>query len=69
MAHETVEVILRRAREDGHFYQLLQSDPTTALEEYDLTRDERLALIGRDRAALEQLGVPADWADWFGVVH
>jgi hypothetical protein len=69
MASEALENVLRRARDDGHFYQLLQSEPTTALEGYDLSEDERLALIQRDRGALEALGVPADWADWFGVVH
>ncbi len=69
MASEALASVLRRARDDGHFYQLLQSEPTTALEGYDLSEDERLALIQRDRGALEVLGVPADWADWFGVVH
>ena len=69
MASEVLESVLRRARDDGHFYQLLQSEPTKALEGYDLSEDERLALIQRDRGALEDLGVPADWADWFGVVH
>ncbi len=69
MASETLERVLRRARDDDHFYQLLQSDPTTALAGYDLSEDERLALIQRDRGALEALGVPANWAHWFGVVH
>jgi hypothetical protein len=69
MARETVAAILQRAREDGHFYQLLQSSPTEALADYDLSADERLALIRRDRAALEALGIQRDWADWFGVMH
>ena len=58
-----------RARDDGHFNQLLQSEPTQALDGYDLSEDDRLALIQRDRGALEALGILADWADWFGVVH
>jgi hypothetical protein len=61
--------VLARAREDGHFYQLLQSDPATALAGEDLTQDERLALQDRDRSALLALGVPVEWADWWGIQH
>jgi hypothetical protein len=69
MSRHALEMVLKRAREDGHFYQLLQSDPPAALAEYDLSQDERLALIQRDRGALEQLGVRPEWADWFGTSH
>ena len=69
MSAQTLREILALAREDGHYFQLLQADPTTALAGYDLTPDERYALEQRDRGLLVQLGVPADWADWFGIQH
>ena len=69
MAKETVMAVLERARQDGHFFQLLQASPTEALAGYDLTRDERFALEERDRGALIDLGVPAEWAEWWGIQH
>jgi hypothetical protein len=67
MATETVNDLLSRARTDGVFYQALQAEPTRALEGYDLTQDERLALMRRDRAALLDLGVPIELVEWFAV--
>ncbi len=69
MASEALSAVLERARQDPHFYQLLQSDPARALADYPLSQTERLALLGRDRGALVELGVPVEWAHWFGVQH
>ena len=69
MSREALEAVLERAQADGHFYQLLQSDPVAALADYELTQDERLALVERDRGVLLQLGVRPDWAEWFGLAH
>ena len=69
MSRKVLESILVRARQDGHFYQQLQADPLEALDDYELSQDERLALIRRDRAALEALGIPREWTDWFAVQH
>jgi hypothetical protein len=69
MSKQAVMAVLERARADGHFYQLLQADPDTALAGYDLTRDEHLALLERDRTALLALGVPPEWADWWAIQH
>jgi hypothetical protein len=69
MTRQALTTVLERARQDGHFYQLLQAEPTTALGGYDLTQDERLALLERDRGALLALGVSEEWAEWWGVVH
>ncbi|HLH22844.1 MAG TPA: hypothetical protein VK066_09990 [Chloroflexota bacterium] len=69
MASQALMDVLARAREDGHFYQLLQSDPMTALAGDALTPDERRALQDRDRGALVALGVPAELAHWWGIQH
>lgn len=61
--------VLTRARTDPRFRQQLEAEPLQALADYPLSPDERYALIQRDRALLEQLGVADDWADWFGVQH
>jgi hypothetical protein len=69
MATNQLMALLARAREDGQFYQRLQSDPVVAPAGADLTQDELLALQERDRGALVALGVPTEWADWWSVQH
>ena len=69
MAITTVGAILERARTDGHFFQMLQAEPTKALEGYDLAQEERLALMRRDRAALLGLGLPIETVEWFAILH
>ena len=69
MSREVVEWILTRARQAPGYYQQLQANPTEALQGYDLSPDERLALIRRDGAALERLGIPREQTDWFVVQH
>ena len=63
----TLATVVERARADSHFLQLLHSDPQTALAEYDLSQIERIALIRRDRSALQQLGVPEEFAEQYGI--
>jgi hypothetical protein len=64
MATKALLAVLRRARADGRFYQLRQSEPPTALAGDGLTRDERLALQQRARGALLAPGAPIEWAAW-----
>lgn len=67
MTQQVLYDVLQRARTDGHFFQMLQAEPTTALADYELSQGERLALQRRDRAELLRLGVPIEWAEWFGI--
>jgi hypothetical protein len=51
-----VERVLRTASESGGFAAQLGSDPAI-LTGYELTRDERRALVGRDVEALRAMGI------------
>jgi hypothetical protein len=51
-----VERVLRTASDGGGFAAQLGSDPSI-LTGYDLTADERRALVGRDVEALRAMGV------------
>jgi hypothetical protein len=49
--------VLERASMDAAFRAQLQSDPQGALVGYELTGEERAALLARDADQLEELGV------------
>ena len=48
MSKEAVLAVLKRATEDTGFYGRLAQDSATALKEYELTSEERVALATAD---------------------
>jgi hypothetical protein len=56
---EGLTKVIERASTDATFRSKLQSDPTGALAGYDLTPDERAAVLSGDRGRIEALGVDA----------
>jgi hypothetical protein len=57
MSHETLIRVIQRASRDATFRGQLRRDPTAALAEYDLSDDERAALLPGDAGSLESRGV------------
>ena len=51
--------MVERASTDVNFRSQLQSHPESALKGYDLTGDERAALLSGDSSTLQSLGVDA----------
>ena len=66
MSIETLTQIVERASTDAAFRAQLQSSPERALAGYELTADERAALVGQDASRLEALGVDARLSKWGG---
>ena len=59
MSQEMLTKIVERLSTDEAYRQQLASNPEVALKGYDLTADERAALMSGDSAKLESLGVDA----------
>jgi hypothetical protein len=57
MTHTALVEVLERASVDATFRARIQSDPQDALAGYDLTAEERLAIIRGDSASRPPLGV------------
>lgn len=55
MSEETVRAVLRRAQVDDDFYLSLRRDPQEALAEYELSEDEREAIIRQDQSLYRYL--------------
>ena len=55
----TMTAIIERLSSDAKFREQLQSNPDAALKGYDLTTEERAALMSGDAGRLEALGVDA----------
>jgi len=69
MAKEQVEEVIKRAATEPEFYDKLAGARRAqeVLAHYDLTAEERSALLDRDSGTLEQMGVSrnlAQLADW-----
>ncbi len=56
---DNLRQVIERASKDAAFRALLQSDPEAALAGYELTAEERAALVQGDTAKLADLGVDA----------
>ena len=56
---EALNQVIERASSDAAFRAKLQSDPTGALAGYDLTPDERAAVLSGDPGRIEALGLDA----------
>ncbi len=59
MSQEALAKLVERASTDASFRSQLQSNPDSALKGYELTSDERAALLSRDSSKLQSLGVDA----------
>ena len=59
MSRAILAEVVGRASSDPAFRSQLQSDPASALAGYDLTGEERTALLNHDTAKLQALGVEA----------
>jgi len=61
MSREAVLTVLERAAEDTSFFSLLAQDYATALKEYELTSEERVALATGDARWIEShMGAPIE---------
>jgi hypothetical protein len=59
MGHTALVEVLERASTDPAFRAQIQSDPKGALAGYDLTAEERAAIVAGDPEPLRALGVDA----------
>lgn len=59
MSQDALAKIVERASTDAAFRTQLQSNPDGALAGYDLSPEERAALLSGDSAQLSSLGVDA----------
>ena len=66
MSKESVTQILERASEDARFREQLANNPESALAGYDLTQEERAALMNGDAKELQDLGVDSRVSKWAG---
>jgi hypothetical protein len=57
MSKRGVELLLMRALGDGDFRTELRDEPDTALAKFDLTEEERQAILGGDKNALLEFGI------------
>jgi hypothetical protein len=60
MSLEVLNSVLRRLADDEEFVDQFVADPQAALAAYELTDDERQALISGNLEQLEQLGAAPD---------
>ncbi len=66
MSQESLIRIVERASADAAFRGRLASSPESALAEYELTGEERAALLSGDARQLRSLGVDARSAKFGG---
>ena len=59
MSQEMLTKIVERLSTDASYREQLASNPEAALKGYDLTAEERAALMSGDSAKLESMGVDA----------
>ena len=57
MTKRAVEQVLMRALSDGDFRRDMSTHPDTALTRFDLTDDERQAILAGNRDALLEFGI------------
>jgi hypothetical protein len=63
MSKTGVEQVLKRAAQDEAFKSQIPNDPSV-LDQYDLTDDEKTALVNKDHAGLEAIGVDQRQTSW-----
>ena len=63
MSKAGVEQVLTRAAQDEAFKNQIAADPSM-LDQYDLTDDEKAALVNSDHASLEAVGVDKRQTSW-----
>lgn len=64
MSIEAVSQVIDRAVKDRQFCELLAKDPRQALARYELTAEEREALLAGDAEGLEALGLDRRTSKW-----
>ncbi|HZO27942.1 MAG TPA: hypothetical protein VFH48_18345 [Chloroflexota bacterium] len=63
MSKDGVEAVLTRAAQDEAFKRQVMDDPSV-LDQYDLTDAEKSALVSKDHASLEAVGVDQRKTSW-----
>jgi hypothetical protein len=63
MSKEGVEAVLTRAAQDEAFKNQIAND-ASVLNQFDLTADEKTALMNNDHASLEAVGVDQRKTSW-----
>ena len=63
MSKTGVEQVLTRAARDEAFKRQIMDDPSV-LDQFDLTGDEKAALVNKDHAGLEAVGVDKRQTSW-----
>ena len=64
MSRQTIAQVVDRASTDAQFRAQLERDPENALAGYDLTPQERSALLSGDENQLRELGVDQRITKW-----
>ena len=59
MSHEVLAQVVERASSDGAFRAQLKANPDRVLAVYELTDEERAAVLSSDSGGLQPLGVDA----------
>ena len=59
MSKDALSKVIERASTDAAFRSQLKSSPESALAGYDLTPDERAAVLSGDSGSISSLGVDA----------
>jgi hypothetical protein len=59
MSQENIAKVIERASTDATFRSQLQKNPEAALATYELTAEEKAALMSGDTSKLSELGVDA----------
>lgn len=63
MSKPELVTVLTKMRRDKQYRAVVKTDAETALLRYDLTPEERAALVAWDPARLEALGIGAELAE------
>jgi hypothetical protein len=63
---KTLTAIVERASTDAAFRAQLQQDPEGALASYQLTAEEKAALLSGDASPLPELGLDSRVTKWAG---
>ena len=64
MSKQTMTQVVERASADAKFRAQLERDPDNALAGYDLTPEERAALLSGDDARLREMGLDQRISKW-----
>ena len=66
MSQQAIAQVVERASADAQFRAQLERDPDNALAGYDLSPEEREALLSGDNKQLHELGLDQRMSKWAG---